>query len=335
MASTALLSVSELRTHFLTNEGVVRAVDGVSFDVKRGEVLGIVGESGCGKSVTARSILRLIPEPPGRIVSGRVVFDGANLLEFSARQMQSIRGDRISMIFQDPMVSLNPTMRIGRQICEVLEVHRGLSPGAAQKRAIELLQSVKIPDPASRLRDYPHQFSGGMRQRAMIAMALACEPILLIADEPTTALDVTVQAQILDLLRSIRKEFDTAIILITHDLGVVAELCDRVCVMYAGKVVEEATVTALFDEPRHPYTQGLMASIPTPERRVDVLSPIRGQPPDLSQEIVGCSFAPRCDQVMEVCLSETPAFFDCADHRRSRCWLEQTPQQRSMGASLS
>lgn len=322
MQSDLLLQVTDLQTHFFTREGVVRAVDGVTFAVRRGEILGLVGESGCGKSVTARSILRLIPEPPGKILAGQVEFDGVNLLDMSPREMRTIRGDRISMIFQDPMVSLNPTMRVGEQIIEVLQIHRGLNREQAVTRALELFEVVNIPAPTSRLNDYPHQFSGGMRQRAMIAMALACEPSLLIADEPSTALDVTVQAQILDLLRRIRREQQTAVILITHDLGVVAELCDRVAVMYAGKVVEEAPVLDLFDTPRHPYTWGLLQSIPTPDRRVEELTPIPGQPPDLSRLPPGCSFASRCDYTMERCLQEPPPWRDVGSEHQTRCWLE-------------
>ena len=316
-----LLEVAGLKTQFFTRDGIVKAVDGVSFTVDRGEILGIVGESGCGKSVTARSILRLVPDPPGRIVDGHILFDGVDLAGLSASQMQDIRGDRISMIFQDPMVSLNPTMRVGRQVIEVLVRHRGMTERAARERAIALLDAVRIPAAAERLDDYPHQFSGGMRQRAMIAMALACEPNLLIADEPTTALDVTVQAQILDLIRRIRREHDTAVILITHDLGVVAEICDRVSVMYAGQVVEEAGVEDLFDNPRHPYTQGLLQSIPSPEQRVEELKPIRGQPPDLSRLPQGCAFAPRCDHRMARCRDESPPTRDFGGGHLSRCWL--------------
>ena len=333
MTSAPLLRVTDLKTHFMIREGVVRAVDGVSFTVEAGKVLGIVGESGCGKSMTARSILRLVPDPPGRIVGGEIEFDGIDILSLSTREMQSIRGDRISMIFQDPMVSLNPTMKVGDQIVEVLKIHRGYGQKAAVDRAVELLRAVNIPEPETRLGDYPHQFSGGMRQRAMIAMALACEPKLLIADEPTTALDVTVQAQILDVLRTIREESDTAIILITHDLGMVAEVADDIVVMYAGKLVEEANVYDLFDAPSHPYTQGLLKSLPSPEFRVEELTPIRGQPPDLSRVPVGCSFAPRCDYRMDVCTREEPPFREIAVGHRSRCWLEQAPVPGSAPAA--
>ena len=335
MTDSPLLRVTDLKTHFMIKEGVVRAVDGVSFTVNPGEVLGIVGESGCGKSMTARSILRLVPDPPGRIVGGEIEFDGSDILSLSNREMQAIRGDRISMIFQDPMVSLNPTMRVGDQIIEVLEIHRGLNHRQALDRTIELLRAVNIPEPEGRLRDYPHQFSGGMRQRAMIAMALACEPKLLIADEPTTALDVTVQAQILDLLRTIRKESGTAIILITHDLGMVAEIADKIVVMYAGRIVEEADVLSLFDAPTHPYTRGLLNSLPSPEHRVEELTPIRGQPPDLSRIPPGCSFAPRCDYCFEPCTKDDPPFREIGPDHRSRCWLEQVPEMATVTASAS
>ncbi len=318
-----LLRVAELKTYFFTREGVVRAVDGVSFTVRRGEILGLVGESGCGKSVTVRSILRLIPEPPGKIVAGRVEFTGVNLLELSLKELRHIRGNRIAMIFQDPMVSLNPTMRVGEQIIEALQLHLGMTREQALKRALALFHAVNIPAPEMRIHDYPHQFSGGMRQRVMIAMALACEPDLLIADEPTTALDVTVQAQILDLLRRIRQERHTAVILITHDLGVVAELCDRVAVMYAGKIVEEAPVLELFDMPRHPYTLGLLRSIPTPDRRVEELTPIQGQPPDLARLPPGCRFAPRCDFCIEQCLKEEPPLRPVGPDHWACCWWEE------------
>ena len=335
MTNSPLLRVSGLKTHFMIKEGTVRAVDGVSFTVDPGEVLGIVGESGCGKSVTARSILRLVPDPPGRIVGGEIEFDGTDILSLSSREMRAIRGDRISMIFQDPMVSLNPTMRVGLQIIEVLETHRGLNHKQALARTVDLFHAVNIPEPESRLDDYPHQFSGGMRQRAMIAMALACEPKLLIADEPTTALDVTVQAQILDLLRTIRDEAGTAIILITHDLGMVAEIADKVVVMYAGKIVEEADVLSLFDAPTHPYTRGLLNSLPSPEHRVEELTPIRGQPPDLSRIPAGCSFAPRCDHCFEPCTRDDPPFREIEPDHRSRCWLEQVPDTANLAASAS
>jgi peptide/nickel transport system ATP-binding protein len=262
MAEPALLEIENLCTYFFTSEGVVRAVDGVSYSVRAGETLAVVGESGCGKSVTAMSILRLMPSPPARIVSGSIRFEGRDLLAASEEEMRRIRGNEISMIFQEPMTSLNPVLTVGKQVAETLELHQGLSGDAAQARAIEMLELVKIPEAARRAGEYPHQLSGGMRQRVMIAMALACNPKLLIADEPTTALDVTIQAQILDLMLELKRKIGAAIVLITHDLGVVAETAQRVVVMYAGRKVEEATVEALFDRPRHPYTLGLMGSIP-------------------------------------------------------------------------
>ncbi|WP_281685805.1 ABC transporter ATP-binding protein [Thalassobaculum salexigens] len=326
MTGTPSLNVVNLKTHFFIREGVVRAVDGVSFSVDQGEVLGIVGESGCGKSITARSILRLVPNPPGRTVDGRIEFEGKDLLELSESEMRKVRGNRISMIFQDPMTYLNPTMKVGDQITEVLRLHLDMNETQARARALELFRDVNIPEPEGRLDNYPHEFSGGMRQRVMIAMALACEPGLLIADEPTTALDVTVQAQILDLLRRIRDDLNSAIILITHDLGVVAEICDKVVVMYAGQVVEQANVYDLFDEPKHPYTRGLLDSLPTPEHRVDQLKPIPGQPPDLLRIPNGCNFAPRCAYCMQKCIDEEPPFREVAPGHMSRCWLDSVTQ---------
>jgi oligopeptide transport system ATP-binding protein len=302
-----LLHVENLATHFDSDEGVVRAVDGISFAVGRGEALGIVGESGCGKSVANLSLLRLIPAPPGRIVSGRAMFEGRDLLALPVRELRKVRGNRIAMIFQDPMTSLNPFLRISRQMTEVLELHQGLSSSAARERAIAMLDLVGIPDAAGRIGQYPHQFSGGMRQRVMIAMALSCKPQLLIADEPTTALDVTIQAQILDLIRKMRSEFGMALVLITHDLGVVAGMAERVMVMYAGRVVEEAAVDSLFREPRHPYTVGLLRSVPRlDEESREALTPIEGQPPDLANLPPGCAFEPRCARKGEVCRTERP-----------------------------
>src|SRR5947209_8521309 len=294
-----LLEVDGLKTYFFTRDGVVRAVDGVSFSVARGETLAIVGESGCGKSVTSLSILRLIASPPGRTVEGSVVFEGRDLLELSEAEMRKIRGDAISMIFQEPMTSLNPVLTIGHQIAEVLMLHRGLSDEEATRRAVEMLRLVRMPEPERRVTQYPHQLSGGMRQRVMIAMALACHPRLLIADEPTTALDVTIQAQILDLMRELKTRTGAAIVLITHDLGVVAEMAQRVVVMYAGRKVEEAPVAALFARPRHPYTRGLLESIPrlgaTAEGEARTrLTEIAGMVPSLCEPITGCAFAPRC-----------------------------------------
>ena len=292
-----LLDVRDLRTHFFTREGVVRAVDGVSFSVDAGKTLGIVGESGCGKSVTALSIMGLIPRPPARIVEGSVNFDGRDLTKFSERQLEDVRGRQIAMIFQDPMTSLNPTLRIRTQITEVLDRHFGYSKDEARARAVELLEEVQIPRAAARLDDYPHRFSGGMRQRVMIAIALACNPKLLIADEPTTALDVTVQAEILDLLEELRREHEMGMIIITHDMGVVAETADEVAVMYAGQIVEQAETQDLFDRAEHPYTEALLGALPQLEGediRHGRLRSIPGRPPDLIAPPPGCRFAPRC-----------------------------------------
>jgi peptide/nickel transport system ATP-binding protein len=306
----ALLEVENLQTHFRTPDGVNRAVDGVSFDVAAGETMAIVGESGCGKSVTAMSILRLIPEPPGKI-AGSIRFQGRDLLKLSEPEMQDIRGNEISMIFQEPMTSLNPVLNVGRQIGETLRLHQGLSGRDAEAKAVEMLTLVGIPEPGRRVREYPHQLSGGMRQRVMIAIALACNPKLLIADEPTTALDVTIQAQILELMRDLKHRVGAAIVLITHDLGVVAEVAERVVVMYAGKKVEEAAVGPLFRNPRHPYTQGLMGSMPKlgssltgTETR---LAEIPGLVPSLKQKIPGCVFASRCPYATDLCIKVAPA----------------------------
>jgi len=302
-----LLDVRDLATHFFTGAGVVRAVDGVSFTVAPGEALGLVGESGCGKSVSVLSIMRLVPSPPGRTVAGEVLFGGRDLLKLSDEEMRRVRGADLAMIFQDPMTSLNPVLPIGLQIVESLEFHKGLPRAAARRRAAELLDLVGIPAASRRLDDYPHQFSGGMRQRVMIAMAIACEPKLLIADEPTTALDVTIQAQILDLLRRLRTELRMGLILITHDLGVVAGICDRVNVMYAGRVVEAAVADEAFDDPRHPYTLGLLRSVPRLDGPLGgKLIPIDGMPPDLAGEQRGCPFAPRCPFCVEKSLQERP-----------------------------
>jgi peptide/nickel transport system ATP-binding protein len=300
----ALLEVENLQTHFRTPDGVNRAVDGVSFYVNEGETLAIVGESGCGKSVTSMSLLRLIPEPPGKI-AGRITCMGKDLLSLSDKDMRAIRGNEISMIFQEPMTSLNPVLTIGRQIGETLRLHQGLSANQAEAKAIEMLTLVGIPEPARRVREYPHQLSGGMRQRVMIAIALACNPKLLIADEPTTALDVTIQAQILDLMRDLKHRVGAAIVLITHDLGVVAEVAERVMVMYAGRKVEEALVKDLFAHPRHPYTRGLLGAVPKLGSSLDEettrLAEIPGLVPSLKKKIEGCVFAGRCDKVQDVC----------------------------------
>lgn len=306
-----LLEVEDLRTHFRTPDGVVRAVDGVSFHIAPGETLAVVGESGCGKSVTSMSILRLIPEPPGK-VTGRIAFRGRDLLSLSEREMRQIRGNEISMIFQEPMTSLNPVLTVGRQIRETLKLHQGLDDRTAEARAIEMLDLVHIPEARRRVKEYPHQLSGGMRQRVMIAMALACNPKLLIADEPTTALDVTIQAQILDLMRELKAKVGAAILLITHDLGVVAEMAERIIVMYAGRKVEEARATDLFRTPRHPYTRGLLGAVPklgsslaadAPSR----LAEIPGIVPSLKKPIVGCAFASRCSEATELCRQVAPA----------------------------
>ena len=323
-----LLSVDDLRTYFFTRQGLVKAVDGVSFALKRSETLAIVGESGCGKSITALSLMRLVPEPPGRIVEGsRIVLDGVDLLALGDAEMRKVRGNDISMIFQEPMTSLNPVMTVGRQIGEVLTLHQGLSRSAAEKKAVEMLRLVKIPSPEQRVREYPHQLSGGMRQRVMIAIALACNPKVLIADEPTTALDVTIQAQILELIVELQQKLGTAVILITHDLGVVAETAQRVIVMYAGRKVEEAPVEELFARSLHPYTRGLMASIP----RLDLMRGHGDASPDRLQEIPGivpalyalpkgCAFAPRCPLADDHCRQHYPAYEEKQPGHWVACW---------------
>jgi len=317
-----LLDVKNLKTQFFTQDGVVRAVDDVTFHINPGETLGIVGESGSGKSITAMSIMRLIPTPPGRIVNGSVNFEGEDVLTMSDEEMRNVRGNKIAMIFQDPMTSLNPVLNINRQIGETLELHLGMSKSQSRQRAIELLNMVGIPNAERRVDQYPHQFSGGMRQRVMIAMALSCNPKLLIADEPTTALDVTIQAQILDLMRGLQIEHNTALMLITHDLGVVAGMTDRVNVMYAGHIVETAHTEELFANPRHPYTVGLLNSIP----RLDAadktkLDPIRGMPPDLIDLPDMCPFLPRCDFAREKCEQQNPPLLDVNADHRSACWF--------------
>ena len=323
-ADDMVLDVKNLQTVFFTNSGLFRAVDDVSFSVRRGETLAIVGESGCGKSVTALSIMRLVPDPPGRIVGGSVTLEGTDLLGLDEAEMRAIRGNRISMIFQEPMTSLNPVMRIGDQITEAVRLHRKLTAKEAWNKAVEMLRLVRIPEPEQRAREYPHQLSGGMRQRAMIAMALACRPALLIADEPTTALDVTIQAQILALIVELQKELGTGLILITHDLGVVAQTAQRVIVMYAGKKVEEASVEALFENPRHPYTRGLMASMPavaTFGSNSDArLVEIPGMVPSLTNLPPGCAFAPRCALAIERCRAEYPPLQDWGDNHLAACW---------------
>lgn len=317
--SNILLQVRSLKTYFSTEDGPVHAVDGVDLQLRRGETLGIVGESGSGKSVTSLSIMRLV-DSPGEIVAGEVWFDGINLLTLSDEEMRRIRGNRISMIFQQPTTSLNPVFRVGDQIIEALQIHQGLSGEEANRRCIELLGMVGLPDPARRVRQYPHELSGGQCQRVMIAMALACNPELLIADEPTTALDVTIQAQILDLMRELREKIDTAIILITHDMGIVAEMADTVAVMYAGQIVEYADVHSLFADPKHPYTQGLLASVPVLGEMRDELAVIPGVVPSLINPPRGCRFANRCNRRFERC-DEPIELLRLEDKRQVRCWL--------------
>ncbi len=316
----ALLKVSGLQTHFTTEEGIVKAVDGVDFEVQKGQILGIVGESGCGKSITSLSIMRLVAGPQGKIVGGQILFNGKNLLSLSEAEMREIRGNQISLISQDPMTSLNPVLTVGEQIMEAIILHQKVDKATARQRAIAALEAVGIPAAATRIDDYPHQFSGGMRQRVIIAMALSCEPELLIADEPTTALDVTIQAQILDLMREIRTKRGAAVVLITHDLGVVAEMCDYVAVMYAGKVVEYTDVHTLFKNPKHPYTQGLLNSIPRMGAKQERLEPIEGQPPSLSRLPQGCSFGPRCKHFNAKC-REVPLLETVEAGHLVRCWL--------------
>jgi peptide/nickel transport system ATP-binding protein len=317
---SALLEVRDLRTLFAIEEGEFAAVDGVSFSIEPGRTLGIVGESGCGKSVTALSIMGLLPQPPGRVAAGEILFEGKDLLKLSGEQMRELRGDRLAMIFQEPMSSLNPAFTIGEQVAEVLLRHRKIDKKEATARAIEMLRQVRIPSPERRYHDFPHRLSGGMRQRAMIAMALACKPKLLICDEPTTALDVTIQAQILDLMRTLREETGTAIILITHDLGVVAELADEVAVMYAGRIVEHAPVVRLFAEPQHPYTIGLLGSIPKLHLQQARLAAIEGQVPNPLAMPPGCRFRPRCPFAVERCREEEPVLSRIEKSHEAACW---------------
>lgn len=323
MSKTSLLEVKNLETHFYTDDGVVRAVNGVSFTVDEGETLGIVGESGCGKTVTALSILRLIPEPPGRIVGGKALFQGRDLLSTGSQEMCEIRGAKIGVVFQDPMTSLNPVLTIGEQITEAVELHLDVDPRDTRKKAVELLELVGIPEAEERVDDYPHSFSGGMRQRAMIAMALACNPHLLMADEPTTALDVTIQAQVIDLVNRLKQETGLAVIWITHDLGIIAGLADRVLVMYAGYIVESAEVKDLYRDPRHPYTLGLLASIPRLDDDARTpLTPIDGVPPDLIDLPSGCPFHPRCPYATLRCLQTMPEPRKVEDGHEVACWVD-------------
>src|SRR6478672_7268204 len=314
-----LLEVRNLRTYFDTEDGEVKAVDGISFQLKRGETLGIVGESGSGKSVTNLSIIRLIPEPPGRIVGGQILFDGVDILSLAETDVRRIRGRRIAMIFQDPMTSLNPFMKISRQLMEISRLHLGYTKSQAYEHAIKMLEKVGIPDARRRVDDYPHEFSGGMRQRVMIAMALSCEPELLIADEPTTALDVTIQAQILELIKKLKQETGTSVILITHDLGVVAGMTDHVIVMYAGKIFEQARTNELFASPGNPYTKGLLRSVPDPTAEQGKLYQIPGLPPDVAHLKPGCPFADRCERVEEICRREFPPFVALTPDHHSLC----------------
>jgi oligopeptide/dipeptide ABC transporter ATP-binding protein len=317
-----LLAIEDLRTHFYIREGVVPAVDGVNLAIRPGGTLALVGESGCGKSVTALSIMRLIPMPPGKIAGGRIIFNGENLLEKTESEMRAIRGNEISMIFQEPMTALNPVFTVGRQISEAIILHQGLSKGEARQKAIEMLRLVGIPSPERRVDDYPHQMSGGMRQRVMIAMALSCNPKLLIADEPTTALDVTIQAQILDLMKALQEELKTAILLITHDLGVVAETVEEVAVMYLGRIVEQAEVNELFANPRHPYTIGLLGSIPKLHEDRERLQVIEGLVPDPLHMPGGCRFHPRCPFVEAICREEEPPTTRLPGDHLVQCWRE-------------
>ncbi len=328
-----LLEVKDLRTYFHTEDGTVKAVDGISFELKQGETLGIVGESGSGKSVANLSIMRLIPEPSGKIVSGSVVFRGRDVLKLSTREVRNLRGRQIAMIFQDPMTSLNPFMRISKQLMETTRLHLGYSKQKARDHAIKMLEHVGIPDARERASSYPHEFSGGMRQRVMIAMALSCQPELLIADEPTTALDVTIQAQILELIKRLKAETGASVILITHDLGVVAGMTDHIIVMYAGKIFEQASTKELFEKPGNPYTRGLLRSVPDPMAEQGKLYQIPGLPPDLAHLPPGCPFAPRCERAEEICRSEFPPFVQLTPYHQSLCHFANEVYSESSRAS--
>jgi oligopeptide/dipeptide ABC transporter ATP-binding protein len=316
-----LLQVKDLQTHFFTMDGVVKAVDGISYDVEEGETLGLVGESGCGKSVSALSLMRLVPDPPGTIVGGEVILDGEDILQINMDDMRRIRGAKVAMVFQEPMTSLNPVLTIERQLTETLQLHKGMGKFEARREGVNLLSRVGIPDPESRIKQYPHQFSGGMRQRVMIAMALSCNPKLIIADEPTTALDVTIQAQILELMKALTSEFGVALVVITHNLGVVARYADRVNIMYAGRIIERGSAREIYANPRHPYTVGLLRSVP----RLDLprrakLDPIEGQPPDLVNLPVGCAFRARCRWAVDKCATDTPVLAETSENHWSACW---------------
>ena len=320
MAKETVLQVKNLKTYFYTEGGMVPAVDGLDFELGKGETLAIVGESGCGKSVTSLSVLRIVPTPPGKILDGEILYKGEDLLKKSEREMRAIRGNEISMIFQEPLTSLNPVFTIGKQITDILRMHQGMNKKQAYEKAVEMLAKVRIPSPEKVVNDYPHQLSGGMRQRVMIAMALACNPGILIADEPTTALDVTIQAQIMHLLCDLKKDRDTSIILITHDLGVVAQIAENVMVMYAGQAVEYADVKSIFKEPLHPYTKGLLKSLPVLGEEKDELYSIKGNIPSPKDYPQGCRFSPRCDQACEKCRKEPPPLTVLPDGRKVRCW---------------
>lgn len=323
-----MLDMQDLCTYFFTPEGVVKAVDGVSYDIAAGETVALVGESGCGKTVSALSILRLIPNPPGQIVSGRILFEGEDLVCVSEQRIRSIRGNRIAMVFQEPMSSLNPVLTIGKQIGECLQLHRGMDEQAAAQETARLLQMVGIPEAEKRLRSYPHQFSGGMRQRVMIAMALSCNPRLVIADEPTTALDVTIQAQLLEIMKNLTRELGTALLIITHNLGVVARYADRVNVLYAGRIVETGTAKDIYHDPRHPYTVGLMASVPRLDQSTkEKLTTLPGLPPDLGAALAGCGFNPRCPHVFDRCRQEMPELVEVSPGHWARCFKQKGANQ--------
>ncbi len=315
-----VLEVQDLRTHFQTRWGTVKAVDGVSFNLRAGETLGVVGESGSGKSVTVNSLMRLVPSPPGRIVGGKVILDGQDLLELSEREMSRVRGSKIGIILQDPMTSLNPVFTIGNQVRETISIHQDIPRRSVFEKAVDVLKKVRIPAAEVRVRDYPHQMSGGMRQRVVGAIGISCQPLVLIADEPTTSLDATIQAQYLKLLKDIQQESDLAIIFITHDFGIVAKMCDRVAVMYAGRIVETGDVRSIFNTPSHPYTEALLNSVPKMAGDVDRLTSIEGQPPALHEQLTGCPFAPRCHYVMERCSEEYPPETQVADGHSASCW---------------
>ena len=330
-----LLEIKGLKTYFYTFEGVVKAVDGVSYELDAGETLGLVGESGCGKSVTALSLMRLIPNPPGKIVNGEVLFEGEDILKIDMDDMRRIRGAKISMVFQEPMTSLNPVLNIERQLTETLQLHKGMSRDEARLESVALLAKVGIPDPERRIKQYPHQFSGGMRQRVVIAMALSCNPRLIIADEPTTALDVTIQAQILELMKSLTTEFGVALIVITHNLGVVARYADRVNIMYAGKIIERGSAREIYANPRHPYTVGLLKSVPRLDQpRRAKLEPIEGQPPDLVNLPAGCAFRARCRWSIDKCATDFPELMHAGDGHWSACWQADALGPEAMGFSM-